>query len=150
MRHQIAIMLNEDVIVFRMMSGILLRERQAFISVLCNSIDGMAEVSIIAGRRGEAYMDGRIVARIGQWDVRAFPGGDWDGSCECEWYKGNDEEAFGRLTAGGTEVVLILYDYNEARHEGAAVAMAASPLNMIGDVATLEMSWKGTGPIRHS
>ncbi len=110
----------------------------------------MEEVRIIAGRRGEAYVDGRIVARIGQWDVRAFPGGDWDGSCECEWYKGNDADAFERLTSGGTEVVLILYDYNEACHKGAALAMQAGRLNMMGDVATLELSLKGTGPIRRS
>ncbi len=108
----------------------------------------MAEVSIIAGRRGEAYLDGRTVARIGQWDARAFPGGDWDGSCECEWYKGSDEEAFSRLIAGGIEVTLVLYDYNDARYEGTALATAEGPVNMIGDVATLELALKGIHPIR--
>ncbi|HTX43077.1 MAG TPA: hypothetical protein VMC61_00010 [Methanocella sp.] len=110
----------------------------------------MAEISIIAGRRGEAYVGGRVVARIGQWDARAFPGGDWEGSCECEWYKENDEEAFRLLTAGGTEVVLALYDYNEACYRCTALATATRPMNMIGEVATLELSLKGTGPIgRH-
>lgn len=123
------------------------RVRQAFISVLCHNINDMAEVRIIAGRRGEAYVDGRIVARIGQWDARAFPGGDWDGSCECEWYKGNDEEAFERLATVGMEVVLILYDYNEACHEGAAIASPAGDMKMTADVATMELSLKGTGPI---
>ncbi len=115
---------------------------------LCHSIGDMAEVSIIAGRRGEAYLDGRTVARIGQWDARAFPGGDWDGSCECEWYKGSDEEAFSRLIAGGIEVTLVLYDYNDARYEGTALATAEGPVNMIGDVATLELALKGIHPIR--
>jgi hypothetical protein len=110
----------------------------------------MTEVSIIAGRRGEAYVDSKIVARIGQWDARVFPGGDWDGSCECEWYEGNDPKAFGRLAAGGAEVVLILYDYNEARYEVAAAAMATGPINRVGDVATLELSLRGTGPVHRA
>jgi hypothetical protein len=108
------------------------------------------EVSIIAGRRGEAYVDGRVVARIGQWDARAFYGGDWDGSCECEWYKGNDADAFERLAGAGTEVVIKLYDYNEACHEGVAVVTAAAMLNMVGDVAMLELSMKGVGRIRRA
>ncbi len=110
----------------------------------------MAEVSIIAGRRGDAYVDGRIVARIGLWDVRAFPNGDWDGSCECEWYMGNDPKAFERLMALGTDVTLVLFDFNDARYESAASATATRPLNTIGDVAALELSLKGTGPIRRS
>ena len=124
-----------------------MRPGQAVICVLNHNIDEMAEVCIIAGHRGEAYIGDRVVARIGQWDARAFPGGDWDGSCECEWYKENDERAFLLLTAGGTEVMLKLYDYNEACHRGMALAMAVRPMGMVGDVATLELSLKGTGPL---
>jgi hypothetical protein len=82
--------------------------------------------------------------------VRAFPSGDWDGSCECEWYAGNDSNAFKRLATGGAEIALVLFDYNEARYECSAAAVAAGPLSMMSDVAMLELSLQGTGPIRRS
>lgn len=106
------------------------------------------EVSIIAGRRGEAYVDDRPVARIGQWDARAFPGGDWDGSCECEWYKANDAEAFDLLVSTGVTVFLKLFDYNGALHEGTAQATAAGGPTMTGDVAVLELSMRGETALR--
>lgn len=106
------------------------------------------EVSIIAGRRGEASVGGRVVARIGQWDARAFPDGGWDGSCECEWYKGNDAEAFERLASAGIEVSLRLYDYNEACHEALAFVKPEGASAMLGDVVVLELSMMGVSPIR--
>jgi hypothetical protein len=108
------------------------------------------EVSIIAGRRGEASVGGRVVARIGQWDARAFPDGGWDGSCECEWYKGNDAEAFERLAAAGIEVSLRLYDYNEACYETQAFVKPMGASTIIGDVVELELSIMGTIPIRRA
>jgi hypothetical protein len=102
------------------------------------------EVSILAGRRGEAYVNGRLVARIGQWDARAFPDGGWDGSCECEWYKGNDADAFRSLTAGGVDVELKLYDYNEVCYLGRAVAKPSGREAYIGDVISMELSLAGT------
>jgi hypothetical protein len=108
------------------------------------------EVSIIAGRRGEACVDGRIVARIGQWDARAFPGGDWEGSCECEWYKVNDQAAFERVMSTGMELSLKLFDYNEALHEGMAQATVTGELKTMGDVAILELKMRGDTALRRA
>jgi hypothetical protein len=108
------------------------------------------DVMIIAGRRGEAFVAGRVVARIGQWDARSFPDGGWDGSCECEWYAGSDPGAFSLLNGGGIEVSLRLKDYNENTHEGIAVAAPGGDVKMMGDVALLELSLKGLGPIQRA
>jgi hypothetical protein len=108
------------------------------------------DVSIIAGRRGEACVDGRIVARIGQWDARAFPGGDWEGSCECEWYTTNDEAAFNHIVSTGVEISLKLFDYNEALYEGISQATVAGELKMMGDVAILELNLRGDVALRRA
>jgi len=105
------------------------------------------DVGIIAGPRGEAFVGGRLVARIGQWEVRSFPGGDWDGSFDCEWYAGSDPDAFGLLKGSSIEVSLRLKDYNEIVHEGVAMAAPAGEIKMLGDVALLELKISGSGPI---
>jgi len=89
------------------------------------------DVMIIAGRRGEALVAGRVVARIGLWDARSFPDGGWDGSCECEWYAGSDPRAFDLLRGPGIEVSLSLKDYNESTHEGNAVATPDGEVKML-------------------
>ncbi len=106
------------------------------------------DVMIMAGRRGEALHAGRVVARIGPWDVRSYPGGDWEGSCDCEWYAGSDPEAFGRLQKTGLEAVLRLFDYNEVAHETEAILMLAGEQKMLGDVALLELKMSGPSPFR--
>lgn len=106
------------------------------------------DIRIIAGRRGEAYMEGRVVARIGQWEARTYPGGDWDGACECEWYRGNGEEAFEMLTGMGAEVALKLYDHLDACLAGVALVAPAGELKMVGDVALMELRLKGAGPLK--
>ncbi|BAI62195.1 hypothetical protein MCP_2123 [Methanocella paludicola SANAE] len=108
------------------------------------------DVVIITGRRGEAFVSGRVVARIGQWDVRSFPDGGWDGSCECEWYAGSDPGAFGLLKGPGIEVSLRLIDHNETAHEGVAMAAPDGDVKMLGDVALLDLILKGSGPVRHA
>ncbi len=108
------------------------------------------DIAIIAGRQGEALVAGRIVARIGQWDVRSFPDGGWDGSCECEWYAGSDPGAFGLLKGPGIEISLRLKDYNENTHEAMALAALEGDVKMLGDIALLDLSLKGPGPIRRA
>ncbi len=108
------------------------------------------DVMIIAGRRGEALVAGRVVARIGQWDVRSFPDGGWDGSCECEWYAGSDPDAFRRLKESGIEVSLRLIDYNETTNDATAIVVPGGEIKMLGDVALLDLSLKGPGPIRRA
>lgn len=106
------------------------------------------EVGIIAGPRGDVLFGSKVVARIGQWDVRSFPGGDWEGSCECEWYSGSDPDAFDLLNRSGIEATLRLKDYNEAIYECIAVAVPEGEVKMLGDVALLELKVSGSIPMR--
>lgn len=113
----------------------------------------MLTLKLLGGRRGEALIDGRIVARVGAWEARTrsddIEGApvDWDGECDCEWYRSNNEEAFERFVAGGVEVDLKLFDHNNAVHTSRAlVHIVGKPLYM-GDVVSGEMSIKGVNGI---
>jgi len=109
------------------------------------------DVMIIAGRRGEALVAGRVVARIGLWDARSFPDGGWGRLLRVRMVRWPaDPRAFDLLRGPGIEVSLSLKDYNESTHEGNAVATPDGEVKMLGDVALLGLSLKGSGPIRRA
>lgn len=106
------------------------------------------DVGILAGPRGDILYGGRIVARVGQWEARAFPGGDWEGSCACEWYAGSDPEAYRLLLGEGVGASLRLLDYNGAAWEGDAIAVPDGEIRVLGDVVLLEARLAGHAALR--